>query len=189
MIRPRNLAAALLLVAPLTLVACGDDSDDTTESPSSTVVDESPTVLEPWARASADGQKNGAAYMVIRGGESADRLIAATVSTDIAARAEIHETVMADADGTDSQADGDMGTGGNGMSSNGGDHGSGGAMTMREVEAIEIPAGEEVALEPGGYHVMLMELVEPLVAGDTFDLTLTFENAGDVTVTVEVRTA
>lgn len=181
MIRPRALAAALCLVAPLALVGCGDDGDDATDTtPSAAVVDEAPSVRDAWARASADGQANGAAYMTITGGDGDDRLIAATVSPDVAARAEIHETVMAGSDGDDPRD-------GNGMGGNGG--GMGGAMTMREVEAIDIPAGEDVALEPGGYHVMFMELVEPLVAGDTLDLTLTFERAGDVTVTLEVRTA
>jgi hypothetical protein len=60
-------------------------------------------------------------------------------------------------------------------------------MVMRPVERIELPAGETVALEPGGYHIMLLELVEPLVAGDTFEVTLMFENTPDQTVTVEVR--
>ena len=62
-----------------------------------------------------------------------------------------------------------------------------GSMTMQEVDSIAIPAGEKVALEPGGYHVMLMELAKPLEVGSTFELTLTFAKAGDITVEVEVR--
>jgi copper(I)-binding protein len=62
-----------------------------------------------------------------------------------------------------------------------------GAMTMQEVEAIELGAGDTVNLEPGGYHIMLLDLVEPLEVGDTFDVTLDFETADDLVVTVEVR--
>ena len=60
-------------------------------------------------------------------------------------------------------------------------------MSMQEVTAVDVPAGGTVMLEPGGYHVMLMQLAEPLVTGATFEVTLSFENAGDMTVSVEVR--
>ncbi len=60
-------------------------------------------------------------------------------------------------------------------------------MGMREVDALIIPAGETVELVPGGHHLMLLDLADDLVPGDSFELTLTFLRAGDVTVTVEVR--
>jgi copper(I)-binding protein len=60
-------------------------------------------------------------------------------------------------------------------------------MTMRPVESIEIPAGGEVRLEPGGLHVMLIGLTQPLEAGSSIPLTLVFENAGEITVDAEVR--
>ena len=62
-----------------------------------------------------------------------------------------------------------------------------GNMTMSQVEAIELPAGETVALEPGSYHIMMLELAEPLEAGQSIEVTLEFENAGTKTVTAEVR--
>ena len=65
----------------------------------------------------------------------------------------------------------------------------GGAMTMQQVESIPLPAGETVRLEPGGYHIMLLELVEPLEEGQTFDLTLEFESSATQTVTVTVQDA
>ena len=61
----------------------------------------------------------------------------------------------------------------------GGDDMGMGGMTMREVARIPLPAGEAVTLEPGGYHVMLLELAAPLTAGQTFPVTLTFEEARD----------
>ena len=61
-----------------------------------------------------------------------------------------------------------------------------GEMTMREVESIALPAGETVSLQPGGYHVMLLDLPAPLELGQTFTLELTFEKAGTVPVEVTV---
>ncbi len=62
-----------------------------------------------------------------------------------------------------------------------------GGMTMREVESIPLPAGEAVALEPGAYHIMLLDLAAPLEAGDTFTVSLTFEGGATKDVEVEVR--
>ena len=79
-------------------------------------------------------------------------------SADVTGRVEIHETVMQD-----------------------------GEAEMQPVESISIPAGEELAFEPGGYHVMLFDLAEPLEIGDTIALTLTFEEAGEIEIDAEVR--
>jgi copper(I)-binding protein len=62
----------------------------------------------------------------------------------------------------------------------------GGVMRMRAVDAIEIKPGETVALAPGGLHVMLMDLKQPLKEGSRFPLTLTFERAGKVRIEVSV---
>jgi hypothetical protein len=62
-----------------------------------------------------------------------------------------------------------------------------GVMKMRRVPKIELPAGEDTVLEPGGLHVMLIGLTEPLKAGERFDLTLVFEDGSQKTVEVEVR--
>jgi copper(I)-binding protein len=55
-----------------------------------------------------------------------------------------------------------------------------GTMTMRPVDGIEIPAGATVALAPGGFHIMFMELKEPFVEGGKVAVTLTFEKAGSI---------
>jgi periplasmic copper chaperone A len=52
---------------------------------------------------------------------------------------------------------------------------SGNVMKMRAVDAVELPAGKSVELKPGGYHVMLMDLKQPLKAGATIPLTLLIE--------------
>jgi uncharacterized protein YcnI/copper(I)-binding protein len=104
--------------------------------------------------------RSGAVYLVIENhGDSDDRLV--TVSSPIAARAEVHEmTVEND------------------------------VMRMAAVEGgLVVPAHGTVTLAPGGQHVMLMGLAGPLQHGTTFPLTLGFERAGEVTVTVPVLAA
>ena len=66
---------------------------------------------------------------------------------------------------------------------------SGGVAAMRPVDGVVVPAGKRVVLAPKGTHIMLMGLTRPLVAGETFTLTLQFEKAGEQTVTVTVRAA
>jgi copper(I)-binding protein len=59
---------------------------------------------------------------------------------------------------------------------------------MRQVEGgIDIPANGQVELKPGGFHVMLIGLTRDLNVGDSVQLTLTFEKAGQIPVTAQVR--
>jgi periplasmic copper chaperone A len=61
-----------------------------------------------------------------------------------------------------------------------------GVMKMQSVEALEIPVHGMLEMKPGGYHIMFMGLKQPLKQGEEIDLTLRFENAGDVTIKVPV---
>ena len=62
-----------------------------------------------------------------------------------------------------------------------------GMMMMGELrEGLPLPSGEAVALKPGGNHLMLMGVTEPLVAGDTVPLTLTFESSSPLEVRATV---
>ncbi|MBC8055378.1 MAG: copper chaperone PCu(A)C [Rhizobiales bacterium] len=63
----------------------------------------------------------------------------------------------------------------------------GDVMRMRQVEGIALPAGQKVALEPGGLHIMFVGLKAPLKVGDKFPMTLKFEKAGEVEVIVNVE--
>ena len=60
-------------------------------------------------------------------------------------------------------------------------------MTMRRVEGLQVPAGGEVALKPGGTHLMLMELHQPLRDGDEVELVLRFGNGTERRTQVPVR--
>ncbi len=62
----------------------------------------------------------------------------------------------------------------------------GNVMRMRPIDAIDVPAGGTVELQPGGRHVMFMGLSQPLRAGTRFPLTLRFEKAGELQVEVDV---
>lgn len=114
-------------------------------------------VMEPWARATIGQVTTAAAYLTVVNHGEAGDRLVA-VSTPAAERAELHSVIMDE-----------------------------GVMKMRAVEAIEVAGKEATALEPGGYHVMLMGVHDALEAGDAFPLTLTFETAGSVEVEVHVQ--
>jgi periplasmic copper chaperone A len=166
----RVAVVALLSVAGLGLVACGDDDGGSGSGGVS--------VSGAWARTSPSMVDVGAAYMVLES-DDGDTLLSASVPDTVAGTVEIHETVMGDMGSSDTTA---------AMGAETTMAGSG-AMSMQPVDSLELPAGEEVALEPGGYHLMLLGLVEPLETGDTVEITLTFANAGEQIVEAEVRDA
>lgn len=124
-------------------------------------------VADPWARASSATAAAGAAYMRIENsGSAADALIGA--SSPAATTAEVHETVAMGSPAPDAS-------------------GNGGMMGMQPVARLQIPAGGSVELKPGSYHVMLIGLRQDLEPGATIEITLRFEKAGEITVTVPVR--
>jgi copper(I)-binding protein len=65
----------------------------------------------------------------------------------------------------------------------------GGVMRMRPLTAIDIPVGQTVTLSPGGAHIMLLGLTQPLREGQSFPLTLSFDHAGQREVTVVIEKA
>lgn len=173
----RFLAVLGAAVLALGLTACGDD--DTASAP---------TAEGAWARASAMMQDAGAIYLDLTGGDTDDTLVAATVPAEVAATVELHETIaMEEGDGDMTDGDHDHGD----MAEGDHDHGDMegmGMMTMREVAGgIPVPADETVVLEPGGLHIMLLDLAGPLEPGDSFDAVLSFDSGAELTVPVEIR--
>lgn len=115
------------------------------------------TVNDAWARPPAMPGGNAAAYFTLRNDGDTADRLIAAASA--LGTTEIHESSMAE-DGT---------------------------MSMRPVDGVDVPAGESVAFEPGGLHIMFIGVAEPPAVGDTVSLTLTFENAGEMTIDVPVR--
>ena len=130
----------------------------------------------------------------------ADTLVGVSVDESVAGAAEIHEMVMAEMEGDmsddmDESMSDDMDESMDDMDDESGsdmemsgDHSDGEMpMMMQEMDSgLPLPAGETVSLEPGSYHVMLLELVEPLETGDEFEVTLTFAEGDDMTIEVPV---
>ena len=196
------IGSGLALAGLLAVAGCGSDSATTETGSSGTGAEttgaettgaESIEITDAWARTSPSSVDTGAAYMTITGGAEDDTLLSIEVPSTVAGMAQIHEMVPVGGGSSDSTMA--MGSSESSMDMGGSDETTDastgeGAMVMQEVKGgLPIPAGKAVALEPGGYHVMLMELAKPLEEGSMFELTLTFESAGEKTVNVEVRTA
>jgi len=163
----RRLLITATLASALVLAACGSDSTS-----SDTTSDQPITITGEWARTSPMGASAGAVYLVMTSAVD-DQLVGASVDSNVAGSVGLHETVMAEASATT-----DM------MSST---DTAADAMTMRPVDAIALPAGKAVTLEPGGYHIMLEDLVAPLEVGKEITVTLTFDTAGTREITVPIR--
>lgn len=116
-----------------------------------------PTIADAWARPGAAGAETAAYLTITSAPGKADALISA--SSPDASVVELHE-VSTDAAGM---------TG------------------MQPIDHLDIHVDETVQLKPGGYHLMIMGLSKELIAGDTIELELVFENAGGITVKAEVR--
>lgn len=115
-------------------------------------------ISQAWSRATPKGAKIAGGYLTIENkGSAPDRLIGE--SGDIAGKVEVHEMAM-----------------------------NNGVMTMRQLEkGLTIEPGKTVKLAPGGYHLMMFDLKGPLKQGDKVPVTLEFERAGKVTLSLDVQ--
>jgi copper(I)-binding protein len=150
---------AIGLVCGLGLLgACGGSDDDTADTAGPVSAVGAVTVSEVWARTTPPGTTVGAVYLTATA-ETADALVGADVDPSVAASAMLHSTTTS----------------------------SSGQTSMEPLAQLPVPAGGELVLEPAGSHIMLVDLADGLADGESFELTLRFETAGDETVTVEVR--
>jgi len=115
-------------------------------------------ISQAWSRATPNGAKVGTGYLTIENkGTAVDKLVG--VTGDVSSRIEVHEMSM-----------------------------NNGVMKMRPVDGgLTIDPGKTVKLAPSGYHLMIMDLKSPLKQGDKLPLTLQFEKAGKVAVTLDVQ--
>lgn len=114
-------------------------------------------VMNAFARASATPTaQTGAAYVSLMN-HADDGDRLVSVSTPVAAMAHLHKSEIVD-----------------------------GVMKMEPVEGLELPGHGMLEMKPGGFHIMMMGLKQPLKKGEEIEITLHFEKAGDVTVQVPV---
>jgi copper(I)-binding protein len=115
-------------------------------------------ISQAWSRATPGGAKIAGGYLTIENkGTAPDRLISG--AGDVAGKVEIHEMAM-----------------------------NNGVMTMRPLDkGLAIEPGKTVKLAPGGFHLMLMDLKNPLKQGDKVPLVLVFEKAGKVNLSLDVQ--
>jgi copper(I)-binding protein len=115
-------------------------------------------ITQPWSRATPGGAKIAGGFLTIENkGAAPDRLVSG--AGDIAGKVEIHEMAM-----------------------------NNGVMTMRPLDkGLVIEPGKTVKLAPGGYHLMLMDLKQPFKQGDKVPVTLEFEKAGKVALSLDVQ--
>ena len=117
-------------------------------------------VTDAWMRATTGApNENTAIYATIQNRQDqADHLVSASVPADVAAETQTHTTVR-----------------------------QGDQMVMQRVDGWDIPANGTLELKPGANHIMVMKVARRLKAGDHVTVTLRFEHAGTIDVSVEVR--
>ncbi len=114
-------------------------------------------VTDAWVREPVPGRPMTAAYAVIEN-PGANEIALVGVSSEVAGTLELHEMVRT----------GDM-------------------MKMQQVKQIVVPASGKVELKPGGYHVMLFDLKQPLKVGDEVTLTFTTSSGWRIKVPAKVK--
>lgn len=156
----RHLPTVALSVAALVALAgCGssDAAPSASTASASSTEAESVTVDDPWVKA-ADSGMSAAFGDITNSGP--DDVTVVSVTTPASTAVELHETVENES----------------------------GAMVMREKDGgFTVPAGGDVLLAPGGNHIMLMDLVDPVVAGDEVTFTLTFSDESTLDVTAPAK--
>lgn len=151
------IALALLAAAAATTAACSATPAPTPAATEAAPSAEMVTVTDAWVKTADEGMTAGFGTLTNEG--VADATVV-SVTTDAATMSELHETVEDES----------------------------GAMVMRPIEGgFVLPAGEDFILQPGGNHLMMMDLTAPLHAGDEVPFTLTFADGSALTFTAVVK--
>lgn len=153
----RTVAARTALIAAVAIAVVAGCGSDTGEL----------SATGAWARPTPASATNGVIYLTLTS-DTVDGLVAVDVPSDIAEGTELHSS--------DATAGG------------GHEHGAvgGDMVTMTPVEEVALEPGTEVEFSPGGNHIMLVGLREPLTSGDTFVATLRFSSGRTLDTTVTV---
>jgi hypothetical protein len=143
-----SVAAAISLAFASVTAQEGDSTDDMSSMVPMEEMEPGLSVVDPWARVSPMLDLAGAAYLVIHNDTDTDDMLIGA-SSPAAEFVELHLSSMDDE----------------------------GMMAMNQVTEIPVPAHGDAVLEPGSYHLMLINLVEPLVEGAGVELSLEFMTA------------
>lgn len=114
-------------------------------------------IENPYARAVPPGQANSGAFMTFVNTGDVDHSVKSAASP-VADKVELHTHTN-----------------------------NNGVMEMRQVPQIDVPAKGRTELKPGGFHIMLLGLKQPLTAGETADITVTFEDGSSTTVKAPIQ--
>ncbi|MEP6942036.1 MAG: copper chaperone PCu(A)C [Betaproteobacteria bacterium] len=115
-------------------------------------------IVQPFTRATPPGARAAGVFFVVDNTGAKPDALIG-VASPAAASAELHQMTM-----------------------------DGSVMKMRAMTAIDVPARGRLELKPGSYHVMLVDLVQPIKVGDKVPLKLTFRDAGSIDIVLHVQT-
>jgi len=147
----------IALLSALLAVGCGQEGSSASETRALQLLQDTLVVEDAWARPGPQGGMSAAYFEVENRTAAADTLLRA--ASPVAELVELHESYERE----------------------------GGMRGMRKIPPIPIPSGGEVALAPGGKHVMLIRLTHPLAKDDSVALVLTFARHGPRLLTLPVR--
>lgn len=155
----RSVSVLAIFFCLISFYACSSGEEDlsTEENEPVEFSTDGIEITDAWARPARE-DGNSAIYMEIKNGSmDADTLL--SLSSPVAGMVEVHESYEQDE----------------------------GMMAMRPVEPLIAPARDVLSLEPGGIHVMLMQLNQALAEGDSIQFTADFATSGEIKVTVPVQ--
>ena len=115
------------------------------------------TASDAYVRLLPPTQKNTGAFMILNNTGTTD-ISVINAQSEVAKKVELHTHIH----------DGDV-------------------MRMRQVEKIDIPAGDKIEFKPGGYHIMLLGLKKPLVLGQLVNIKLQFNNGTTELISAPVK--
>ncbi len=127
------------------------------EQPATLKAADAVKVENPYVRAAPPGQVNSGAFLTLLNSSDADHSLQSAAS-NVAEKVELHTHTN-----------------------------NNGVMEMRQVPQIDVAAKGRSELKPGGFHIMLLGLKQPLKAGETADITLTFEDGSTTTITAPIQ--
>jgi len=148
---------AVLLTALIALVVVSGGQSSASPVEGSADVRDQLSVRDAWVAEALPGQSMTAAYMIISNQGDVDEELL-SVESEVAEKVELHKM----------EQQGEM-------------------MRMRRVDSIVIGPGEEVELEPGGLHIMLIGLTQEVKEGDTIEFKLNFESGANLMVSAPVK--